>query len=878
MKLHLVTKKLSLKRHVYTLLIIQIFALLPAIPALSQPGQSTKQVAGPLQLDESTFTSINELIIPVEDGSLLKNTSVDNPDVVSLFNYDRSFAKTILSNDYEKASLNLSLEQVLNVTMDLVEAPDFYYDYLVTTGSEELSKPSTLLSKHFRGVVRGLENESMVSISLFEDQMIGMVSITGHGNYSIGKSLQSDTHRVMLENNSTRNDSFKCFTPDEVNDLYFNQTTTNWSVVGGKCVNLYIETEYDIYEIYGSIVGVEMYVASVMNSVAYLFMQEGFVVKVSEMKIWDVPDPYIADNAPDLLDDFQDQHSSPFNGDLGQLWTFRNMEGNIAGLTEGFTGLCNSNHKFSLSITTGLSQPNEFPEYSFTIHITTHEFGHLLGSRHTNACVWNGDNTPIDTCVGPEDCTGSVPIIPDPPNGGTIMSFCNVRPVGVNFSLGFGPQPGDVIRGSVINASCLEICCNPSTTSLFTLDTSCDEGTVRTLVRASDPTAANQFWGLFETSVEGSTLDIHTIDADPSNSGLDPVQQVNGVFQTEFSWTDLSKHYYIKHGIWQDDCYTWRETRLPVPEFEVEPIAFHFEDAFGLEKEFFCVGEDVFLNGEDSDNYTRYLISLWKRAPLSGNDFTWVGTLDWVIDQEIGIVNLSEEFGNLNPPIDFQAGYEYQVRLALSNFDECVGWTALTHTLTVTCCNEFSGEEECADSTPGNLQSTGATLTWDPVPGAVGYIIDSPGPEEPQISCFCDEPVPLPIIEVEENHYTLSEPYVNQCHIWRVRAFCCNAEISMVSQQACYYGAQKSMTKMQIAPNPNNGRMIFKVDGEKNMALQIDIYRYDGLHIDRKIGQTNAQGKLMIEWDGRPFASQGLYMTTVRFSNGEKVSGTFLIK
>ena len=48
------------------------------------------------------------------------------------------------------------------------------------------------------------------------------------------------------------------------------------------------------------------------------------------------------------------------------------------------------------------------------------------------------------------------------------MSYCHLRGVGVNFSLGFGVQPGNVIRNTIAQASCLTNC----DATDFTLDAS----------------------------------------------------------------------------------------------------------------------------------------------------------------------------------------------------------------------------------------------------------------------------------------------------------------------------------------------------------------------------------------------------------------------
>ena len=76
----------------------------------------------------------------------------------------------------------------------------------------------------------------------------------------------------------------------------------------------------------------------------------------------------------------------------------------------------------------------DVPTYSWTVDVIAHELGHLFGSQHTHACVWNGNNTAIDGCYTTEGNCGN----PGEPNKGTIMSYCHLGP-GKDLSLGFGP-------------------------------------------------------------------------------------------------------------------------------------------------------------------------------------------------------------------------------------------------------------------------------------------------------------------------------------------------------------------------------------------------------------------------------------------------------
>ncbi len=115
--------------------------------------------------------------------------------------------------------------------------------------------------------------------------------------------------------------------------------------------------------------------------------------------------------------------------------------------------------------------------------------------------------------------------------------------------------------------------------------------------------------------------------------------------------------------------------------------AFNFEDAAGNNKDRFCYGEDVFIDGTASEGEDRYYIDLWRRPIGSPNNFDWVSGLGWTVNQQVGVINLSDAFANIG--YYFQPGYEYRVKLAIANPPFCIPWTEVTHEFVLECCAGF---------------------------------------------------------------------------------------------------------------------------------------------------------------------------------------------
>jgi hypothetical protein len=140
--------------------------------------------------------------------------------------------------------------------------------------------------------------------------------------------------------------------------------------------------------------------------------------------------------------------------------------------------------------------------------VISHEFGHSLGSPHTHACLWNGNNTPIDGCGSqagyPENGCTIVGPIPSTSVKGTIMSYCHlVSGVGISFANGFGLQPATLMANIVNGKPCLSTDCISS----------CYNTATNIQATAITNTSANITWGDFDDAVASWQISVRPFAA-----------------------------------------------------------------------------------------------------------------------------------------------------------------------------------------------------------------------------------------------------------------------------------------------------------------------------------------------------------------------------
>ncbi|TVQ49604.1 MAG: PKD domain-containing protein [Saprospirales bacterium] len=420
-----------------------------------------------ISFDEQRFTEIQAFdLFDIDktiknenfEGTGLKNGLILKPNF--------EIVSEILKQSGNKLKVNLQTSESHTVILKLQEVNIFADGALVRTSSGKRFELKDVDGRFFWGVVEGYPN-SMVNINFFEDQIIGYVSIGMH-DFTLGKLNDDPKGLHIFYHNSelVLPFQFECQMDEEKHRVggsgnYHSRSSRS----SDGCINMYVETDYNVFQNKGSVSEVVDYVLGLFSQVIILFADEDIDMAVSEIFVWDSPSPYSGSNAFDYLEQFSDELDGSFNGDLAHLLRIEPSLGGVAWVDV----LCNWNPYFSTGFSGIASTYQDVPAYSWSVNVVAHELGHNIGSGHTHGCYWNNNETQVDDCgnvyannngfpIEGEDCFNSNnPILPS--NGGTIMSYCHlIQGVGINFNNGFGQQVGNLMRSRVSSASCLGDC------------------------------------------------------------------------------------------------------------------------------------------------------------------------------------------------------------------------------------------------------------------------------------------------------------------------------------------------------------------------------------------------------------------------------------
>ncbi|OSZ80932.1 hypothetical protein CAP36_06745 [Chitinophagaceae bacterium IBVUCB2] len=356
----------------------------------------------------------------------------------------------------------------------------------------------------YQGKIEGKEN-SFATIAVFKDQVMGVIA-DEQSNIVLGaierNGKATNEYTLYRDKDLTIDNPFVCSTPDgpaEENNTPNPIATTNAVTEAvGAPIEIYFECDFKFYQDKGSnTTTVINYVLSFFNNTALLYDNEDIKVQVSQILVWTTQDPEAAaglNTTSAVLPAFRTRmQSTTFVGDYAHFLSTRSLGGGIAYL---LSNPCGSSSRVAVSAINNTYQ--NFPTYSWTVMVVTHELGHNFGSNHTQWCGWVGGA--LDNCFATE---GGCPPGPAPTNGGTIMSYCHTTSTGINLNNGFGQQPGDKIRQVIGAATCFGSC-SMTITSLTKIDASCGENNGSATVTTANSTGAVSY--LWSNGQTGATL------------------------------------------------------------------------------------------------------------------------------------------------------------------------------------------------------------------------------------------------------------------------------------------------------------------------------------------------------------------------------------
>lgn len=365
----------------------------------------------------------------------------------------------IVSNQYDAIELHIPYQnQDIAVLLYKVDpfADGFHVD------SNRKKNISYQKGVYYRGIIKG-QAQTLSAFNFFNGEFNGIISSSELGNIVVGKlqkpNNQSD-YIVYSDAKMKILNDFDCHVKEDQSTAPQKQNDPQRSVESVRCVAMYFEIDNDLFIANGSdTAATTNWMTAVFNNVQTLYNNDGITVSLKSMFIWEDADPYegVGTSSGAYLGAFA-QTTPVFDGDVGQLIGID--EGGLGGVAVAINGLCTSSNYSYSDVNFGFST---VPTFSWTVQVITHEFGHLLGSRHTHSCVWNGDNTSIDGCgtqAGFSEGSCGLGPIPSAAERGTIMSYCHlISGVGISFNNGFGPQPTQAILNAVNGGTCLSTDC-----------------------------------------------------------------------------------------------------------------------------------------------------------------------------------------------------------------------------------------------------------------------------------------------------------------------------------------------------------------------------------------------------------------------------------
>ena len=475
------------------LIIVSLFCLTTIGWTQSQENSAKLIFESIQQRNSEEFTKL-DLFIKTDPS--LEERKLPYLDKVKLFKINATTQSQLLKEKPEAITMTLPTSNGVLLKLKLLRNESFSGGIKINTSSgKNLSLAiGEELGVHYIGSIDN-EANSVVTLNVFPDRAFSYIT-NRTGNYALQtvNKEASANPTYMLSRADDFNLKFdhicNSIDPHENSRLpNSNDLSSINSSSSNVCIRNYIETDYAMFlELNSSIGDVKEVTLWRYAAVQAIYANIGIPLNISELYIWDTPDPYngsitafanlslfdgISANLASLYTAIGYTVGAPLNGSQAVLDV-------LCGSDFGPFGVMNMVY--------GFEESSECPGayFNHSVFIISHEIGHNIGSPHTHWCGWQGG--PIDGCAQGEFIYPTIPVgfclTPCPPTvndaKGTIMSYCSIpfgasssEPCldpqgggypnpGIDINLGFASQVSALLisKYNTFETTCATVLCN----------------------------------------------------------------------------------------------------------------------------------------------------------------------------------------------------------------------------------------------------------------------------------------------------------------------------------------------------------------------------------------------------------------------------------
>src|SRR5690606_810565 len=209
--------------------------------------------------------------------------NINNQQLGQIMEDAPEFISIAVPYQNEMVEVQMYKQNILTDDFKVKDADGNFYDY----------QPG----QYYRGIVSGDYN-SIVAISFFDDNVMGVISTMDKGNVVLGKSTDKQDYISYSDKNLLGENPFVC----GVDDLEFNKQmeqqiqfdpNMEYTPNSEQCVKIYYEVAYRPYLQNGSdLIATVDWLTGIQNNIGTLYNNDNISVALNMVKVWTYDDPY----------------------------------------------------------------------------------------------------------------------------------------------------------------------------------------------------------------------------------------------------------------------------------------------------------------------------------------------------------------------------------------------------------------------------------------------------------------------------------------------------------------------------------------------------------------------------------------------------------